>query len=239
MHIFDIHSHILPGFDDGASSQKQALLMLKEARRQGIRSIIATPHYSVFYKNAEPDRIRKKCREIETLAAAHKIDVRVYPGQEIMYSERIPDMLSEGKLLTLADSRYVLIEFHPGASRSLINQAVREVIRRGFLPVLAHAERYTALHDPDKFEAMTEQGIYVQMNFRPAGGKWYDETTRRCRKLLKRGCIHFLGTDMHNVTSRKPETEKALEWMRRHLDSGYIRRLIRENAEKILTNEKI
>lgn len=58
MNIFDVHSHILPGLDDGASTERQALLMLKEARRQGIREIIATPHYSVFYKNDDADLIR-------------------------------------------------------------------------------------------------------------------------------------------------------------------------------------
>lgn len=239
MNIFDVHSHILPGLDDGASTERQALLMLKEARRQGIREIIATPHYSVFYKSDDADLIRGKCRRIEKIAAVHNIGVRVYPGQEIMYSERIPDMLAEGKLLTLAGSRYVLLEFYPGAPRSLITHAVREVAGRGFRPVLAHAERYTALRDADHFADLTAQGAYIQMNFRPAGGKWYDAATRRCRKLLKDGSVHFLGTDMHNMSSRRPETKEALGWMQRHLEREYIRDLIRGNAEKILSDQKI
>ncbi len=239
MHIFDVHSHILPGLDDGASSEKQALLMLKEARRQGIRRIIATPHYSAYYKNDDVDLIRGKCREINQLASVHKIGVCVYPGQEILYSERIPDMLAEGKLLTLADSRYVLIEFYPGAPRSLITHAAREVAGRGFLPVLAHAERYTALHEAEHFADLAAQGVYIQMNFRAIGGKWYNAMTRRCRKLLKDGSVHFLGTDMHNMSSRKPETKEALGWMQRHLERGYVRELTRQNAEKILSDQKI
>lgn len=239
MYIFDVHSHILPGLDDGPSSEKQALLMLQEARRQGIRRIIATPHYSAFYKNDDPDLIRRKCREIESLAAAHDIRVNIYPGQEILYSDEVPDMLSAGRLLTLADSRYVLIEFYPQAPRSLITHAVREVMRRGFLPVLAHAERYRALNEPERFAELAEQGVYVQMNFRQAGGKWYNGMTRRCRKLLKEGCVHFLGTDMHNMSARKPETKGALCWMKRHLEKEYISRLTRGNAEKILSDKKI
>ncbi len=239
MHIFDVHSHILPGLDDGASSEKQALLMLREARRQGISRIIATPHYSAYFKNDNVDLIRRKCREINRLAAIHKTGVCVYPGQEIMYSERIPDMLSEGRLLTLADSRYVLIEFCPGAPRSLITHAVRELAGRGFMPVLAHAERYTALREAEHFADLADQGAYIQMNFRAIGGKWYNAMTRRCRKLLRDGCVHFLGTDMHNMSSRKPETEEALGWMRRHLDRAYIRELTWKNAEKILSDQKI
>ncbi len=239
MRILDVHSHILPGVDDGALSEKQALCMLREAQRQGIRSIIATPHYSAQYINDEPELIRSKCRKLERLAAMHGIRVNIYPGQEIMYSEKVPDMLSERRLLTLADSRYVLLEFYPGAPRTLITQAVREIIRRGFLPVLAHAERYRALDDPMKIADLTGQGVYVQMNFRPVGGKWYEGMTRWCRKLLKDGNVHFLGTDMHNMSTRKPETREAICWMQRHLDRKYVRRLVRENAEKILKNEKI
>lgn len=239
MHIVDIHSHILPGLDDGASSEKQALRMLREAGRQGIRDIIATPHYSAMFRNGRPDVIRRKCREMERLAAEHGIRVNIYPGQEIMYSEDVPDMLLEGRLLTLADSRYVLIEFYPGAPRTLIGRAVREVAGRGFLPVLAHAERYSALSEPEKFRELIEQGAYIQMNFRPVGGKWYDGATRRCRKLLKAGNVHFLSTDMHNMSGRRPETEEALHWMQKHLKSGRVRRLIRGNAEKILRNETI
>lgn len=239
MYILDIHSHILPGLDDGASSEREALHMLREARRQGISGIIATPHYSPVYKNDNPDLIRRRCRELEALAAAKHIKVRTYPGEEILYTDRIPDMLSEGKLMTLADSRYVLIEFYPGASRSLITHAAREIIGRGFLPVLAHAERYMSLHSTEHFAELTAQGVYIQMNFRSPGGRWHSAMTRRCRKLLKEGLVHFMGTDMHNMSARKPETQEALRWMKRHLDADYVRDLTRRNAEKVLSDQKI
>lgn len=91
------------------------------------------------------------------------------------------------------------------------------------------------------FADLTAQGAYIQMNFRPAGpenGTWM-RPTRRCRKLLKDGSVHFLGTDMHNMSSRRPETKEALGWMQRHLEREYIRDLIRGNAEKILSDQKI
>lgn len=239
MRMVDIHSHILPGLDDGAASEKQALCMLKAASRQGIRDIIATPHYSEVFRNDHPNTIRRKCMEIERLAKSHGIPVHIYSGQEIMYTEDVPDLLSEGRLLTLADSRYVLLEFYPGAPRSLIVRAVRETAGRGFLPVLAHAERYSALSEPEKIRDLTEQGACIQMNYRPAGGKWYESATRWCRKLLKSGSVHFMSTDMHNTGARRPETAEALRWMQSHLDGRYVERLIRRNAEKILKNERM
>ena len=63
--------------------------------------------------------------------------------------------------------------------------------------------------------------------------------TRRCRKLLKEGLVHFMGTDMHNMSARKPETQEALRWMKRHLDADYVRDLTRRNAEKVLSDQKI
>ena len=75
------------------------------------------------------------------------------------------------------------------------------------------------------------------MNFRAIGGKWHDFTTRWCRKALKEGFVHFVGTDMHNMRTRKPETESAVVWMEKHLEPDYVKKLFLKNPEKILRNE--
>ena len=77
----------------------------------------------------------------------------------------------------------------------------------------------------------------MQMNYKPIGGKWYEETTRWCRKMLKEGNVHFLGSDMHNMRTRKPELMEASHWMEKHLDNEYIKSISYANAEKILTNK--
>lgn len=110
----DIHSHILPGMDDGSANLEESLEMLRMAASQGFRNFIATPHYSPLYRNLCPDRIREQCAWLEGKAKASvQEEIRIYPGQELFYEDGLEEKLDEGKLLTLADSSYVLIEFAP------------------------------------------------------------------------------------------------------------------------------
>lgn len=236
--ILDIHSHILPGLDDGAASEEEALKMLREARRQGIREIIATPHFGRTFPNNCPEKIRDMCRDLQEKAEQKKIGINIYPGQEIMYSEEVPEMISRGELLTLADSRFVLVEFHFGVAYSEVLRAVRMLMMEGYSPILAHIERYKDLRRAERIEELIAQGAYIQVNFSSAGGKWYSETTRWCRTLLSSELVHFMGTDMHNMTSRKPATEEAVRWMEKKLDAAYVKRLLRGNAKRLIKNEK-
>ena len=92
--IMDIHSHILPGLDDGAEDMQESIQMLDQAWRQGITEVVATPHYSFMYPNICPDRIRTLCREVQKRARQElDADIRIIPGQEIMYSEDVVDLL--------------------------------------------------------------------------------------------------------------------------------------------------
>ena len=108
--IVDMHSHILPGLDDGAADIKESLQMLQQAWRQGITEVVATPHYSYRYQNICPDRIRSLCGEVQQYAQKKlHIDIHIIPGQEILYSEESVKLLDEGKLLSIGGGRHVLV----------------------------------------------------------------------------------------------------------------------------------
>lgn len=237
--ILDVHSHILPKLDDGASTGKMSVEMLRSAAAQGVRRVIATPHYSPFFPNTDPERIRGLCRGLNRKAAKVGIECRVRPGQEIMYSEGVLELLDKGKLLTMAGSRYILIEFDPSAPYSLIYKAVKESVSEGYSPILAHVERYQSVREKGKADELVGQGAYLQMNYRSIGGNWRSSTTRWCRDMLREEKIHFLGTDMHNMTTRRPEIMPAYEWLKKHLETDYIRRITRDNAKMILSDKKI
>lgn len=238
--MIDIHSHILPGLDDGAGDMNESIRMLRLARRQGIAQVVATPHYSHSFQNTSPDQIRSLCREVQEAAQSRlKAEIRVWSGQEIMYDGDVLDLLERGSILTLADSRYVLTEFLPTAPYSYIQGAVRELSLAGYKPILAHAERYLYLREKDRVDEIRKQGAYIQVNIRRVGEKWYDGTTRWCRKMLRRRKIDFLGTDMHNIRGRRPETGAAMEWMQKHLSSSYLCKILYRNQEKVLRDLKI
>lgn len=107
--IIDTHSHILPGIDDGAGSWKEALCMLKTAQAQGIRRVIATPHWGGPFGYTDPVQIRELCFTLQEKARRHNISVKIYQGQEVMYTEEAADRIANGEILTLADSRYVSV----------------------------------------------------------------------------------------------------------------------------------
>lgn len=236
----DIHAHILPGLDDGASDEGESLKMLRMAAKQGVRAVTATPHYSEAFRSTSPEEIRRQCMLLEQKAQEEvRQNFKIYPGQEIFYAEDVVQKLKEGRLLTLGASAYVLIEFHPASPYSMIYKGIREMTMAQYWPVIAHIERCTALREKGRVEELIDAGALMQMNYRSIGGKWYEETTRWCRKMLKEGNVHCLGTDMHNTKTRRPETQKACEWMEKHLDDIYIRDIYYRNAEKILGNKVI
>ena len=120
--IIDTHSHILPGIDDGAGSWKEALCMLKTAQAQGIRRVIATPHWGGPFGYTDPVQIRELCFTLQEKARRHNISVKIYQGQEVMYTEEAADRIANGEILTLADSRYVLAEFYQSGIREFFGQ---------------------------------------------------------------------------------------------------------------------
>ena len=98
--IIDTHSHILPGIDDGAGSWKEALCMLKTAQAQGIRRVIATPHWGGPFGYTDPVQIRELCFTLQEKARRHNISVKIYQGQEVMYTEEAADRIANGEILT-------------------------------------------------------------------------------------------------------------------------------------------
>lgn len=238
MKRIDLHCHVLPGIDDGAADMEESLRMLKLAARQGVYAVVATSHYSRQFRNENPEQLRILREELQRRAQAeiHE-DFIIYSGQEIFYTEDIVEKLKEKKLLTLNESSYVLIEFHPSTPYSMIINAVRELTMAQYTPIIAHFERYASLREKERVEELIQIGALMQMNYRPIGGKWYVETTRWCRKMLKEGNVHFLGSDMHNTGTRKPEMAEASRWMDKYLDRRYIKDISYLNAEKILANK--
>lgn len=240
MKKIDIHCHILPGIDDGASDGRESMQMLRLAAEQGFRKVIATPHCSEHFPDVKPDRVRNLCRKLER-AARKRIDpeFEVFPGNEILCTAYSMERIQRHEVLSLADSRYILLEFLPAVSYSELFRSIRLVLASQYTPVVAHIERYGALREEGRVEELIGTGARMQMNYRPVGGKWHNETTRWCRKMLKQGAVHLLGTDMHNTEGRSPETEKAMEWMKGHLTRKYQIDLCYKNAEKIIRNDRI
>lgn len=232
----DIHAHILPGVDDGARSIEEACVLVQRMAETGFSTIIATPHYSRRRGTEGYEEIFEK---LKTAVEEVIPGFQLYLGHETYYHEELAERLKEGNAFTLAGSRYVLVEFDNEVAFQTIHRAIRRLLTSGYYPIIAHMERYYCLREPKNLHEIYSSGCYFQMNYESLEGHWFQTEVRWCRKQVQEGKIHFLGTDMHRTDYRPPETEKAMQWLERHVDMDIVRTITYENALRVIKNEKI
>ena len=239
--MFDIHTHIIYGTDDGSRSPEESLRLIEMDIQQGVTDIIATPHYYADHPT-DPDRILRRLEELKRLLdeQGRGSDVRLYPGNEVLWFESMPDRLRSGEILPLASSRFTLVEFFPEESWETILRAVRMLRNAGYRPVIAHAERFFALRaaakeEPGRLAELISQGAYIQLSTQPFAGGLLDSTARFCKAAVRNDEVHFLGTDMHRPDRRPPEWAAAVRWIRKKADRPDA--LLQKNAERILKDD--
>lgn len=234
--IMDIHAHILPGVDDGSRSMEESCHMLHMAAGQGIYRVIATPHR---IHKGQMFQLREQLKEMEKIIRGDFPDFALYLGQENFYHEDLLRQLSCGEALTMADSRYVLVEFSPGVSYRELYRAVRQLLNAAYWPILAHMERYACLREEKNLDDLQEGGCLLQMNYSGLSGQWFHLETRWRRKQVLSGRIDFLGTDMHRLDYRPPEIKGAVKWLENHAGEELMQKIMLENPLCILNREWI
>ena len=122
------------------------------------------------------------------------------------------------------------------ASFSFIRRAARQLLGCGYLPVLAHVERYACLYEKGRLEELIRGGAYIQMNYHSLEGSVISSGVRWCRRQVLRGNVHFLGTDMHHAEYRTPVIDKAKRWLKQHAGEELFRELTETNPSHILEN---
>lgn len=234
----DIHSHILPGVDDGSQNMETTMEMVETAYRQGVRTMIATPHYYPGHVRRPKEHLEEIFRE--TVAAINEkySDFKLYLGNEIYYRDEVVEKLLNNRICTLAGTKYVLLEFTPSAQYSLLCSAVRRCLENGFDPVLAHIERYQCLWKNEKNIAeLIRMGAYMQINAENFVGGLFAPMKRYCLKLIKDGLVHFIGSDCHNMQDRSPNMEVAANYLREKLDSDTYYRIMMDNPQRLVQGQ--
>ena len=140
--MIDIHSHVVFGVDDGAKTEKDTRDLLEESYRQGVRTIIATPHRRRGMFETDIEIIKENFKRVEEIATEVAEDLRVYLGSEVYYKEGEIEKIESGVYPRLAETDYVLVEFPYEMRYKEIHRALNKVILLGLTPVVAHVERY-------------------------------------------------------------------------------------------------
>lgn len=236
--IIDIHNHILPGVDDGAKSRLEAAGMCVFAVEEGIRTIVATPHYHPGVQAAGNERRDVSLQALEDEIERRGLRLQIYRGNEIYYSVQSVEDLLAGKARTMGSSQYVLLEFSPGADYSYIRQGLNHLIREGYRPILAHAERYReVVCEKSRIYELTEMGGYIQINASGVTGLSGRKVKAFCNEMLKEELVHFVATDAHDLKTRTPGIRKCADIIIKKYGAAYAKRLFIDNPQKMLWDE--
>ena len=239
-HFVDIHAHILPGVDDGSGSMEETIRMLHIALEQNITTIIATPHFAAGEKNASVEKLQEVRDKVQAEAEKLDKDFKILLGNELFYSEAVIKSLKAKDALTLAGSRYVLVEFSVRESYESIYLGMGELLRAGYIPILAHLERYRSLNKrEDLLEELIKQGGYLQMNSSSLIGRIFDSEAAYNRKLFGRGFVHFIGSDCHDGKFRIPSIKTAAGLLQKKCDEKLMDKIFMKNPLNILENTYI
>jgi Capsular polysaccharide biosynthesis protein len=235
--FIDIHSHILPNLDDGAKSMQMAANMARIAEKEGIRTIIVTPHYHERRSKLSYQDIEKCRQKLQSDASIQAYNINFHIGCEVYYSHDCMGLLNSREIPTLAGSRYVLVECSTSTDLRQIKMIVNEFLMEGYLPILAHVERYPSLcSDLDNIEEIINQGAYIQINAASIMGKNGFNAKKTARKILKYRMVHFVATDSHSDRRRVPRLKKCAKYIARKHGEDWMKELLISNPNKIINN---
>ena len=234
--IWDIHSHCLPGIDDGAKDWEMSLRMLQASWDSGVRTVIATPHYLPWRRHPlDADRVRNLCAEAqERCRRKLGIGMRILPGEELYFHNAIVEDLRAGRALTLAGTRTVLVEFSERVPWTELSAGLIQLRRSGYRPILAHAERCAAIRrDIELLQRLVELGVQIQMNADSILGENGLRWKGFCRKAMKRDLLHYIGSDAHDPDSRRPNLGACAAYVERVMGPAYRDKIMKINPQEL------
>lgn len=231
--MIDIHSHLLYGVDDGAKSIEESIEMLEAAKKQGIDSMILTPHYRRGMFAYQNETIEAHLADL--VEVAKEIGIRLYLGTEFHVNSSIIEYLKNERCRTLAGTEYVLAEYSHDTEYGYMRSSVQELLFCGYVPIIAHVERYDALRESlERIEALREMGAMIQVNADAVLGMNGFKIKSYVKKLLKKGYVDFVASDSHGISERANNLGKCRDYLYKKYDNDYVDEILEKNAEKIL-----
>lgn len=214
--MIDIHTHILPGMDDGARSPDISLEMAKGALKDGVSHVVASPHVMEENYRTAKEMIDARVKDLNRALSEQKISVEVLPGAEVHVSAALlsePEILRE--LSINSGEKYVLLELPMQNVPRFTNELIFKVLLEGLVPILAHPERNLGMIEhPEQLLGLVERGALVQMNAGSITGKYGKSVRDFAETMLCNRIVHFVASDAHSARNRPVMLSAALVSMK-------------------------
>lgn len=233
----DIHIHIVPGVDDGSWNLDMSKTMADMIYLQGIQKMIATPHSSAFDEDSA--FAKAAFEELKEEIGKRNPDMELYLGSEIHCTRRemknVLHNLHYRIYPAMNGTQYVLTEFDTGVDQDEASLCTEALIADGWIPILAHVERYKRLFDDEAcVMRLKEKGILLQINAFSLCEEHKEEIRRNAQYLVEHGLADFLGSDGHRMNHRPPSVEYGLNYLYHNFALDDVEALAFRNAERLL-----
>jgi protein-tyrosine phosphatase len=236
--LADIHSHILP-IDDGAQSYGEALALVKMAWEDGTRVLFLTPHYRAIYKPT-PEKLQEAFCAFRDALKNEDVKMKLVLGSEVRYLSEFPKQVQKGLLTPMASSRYMLLEFPTTVFRPNVIAGIRDCVDSGYIPILAHAERYDIFRlDPTLTDEVLQMGALIQLNADSVMGKWGFSVKRYCHRLILAKKAHFIASDAHDKKMRPPKLSACYRYVCKKYGESIAKKLFWQNPRAVMEDRAV
>lgn len=240
--MYDIHSHIIFGVDDGAQSLEESVRMAELAASHGTKGIVATPHTNVpgSYDNFWEAEVLEKVKILRATLKENFIDVQIFCGQEIFCTSKTVDYLKNGSIITLNNSKYPLVEFDFYEYSDSVYSKLSRIISEGYVPVVAHPERYAFVAEDDSAALkLKNMGCVLQVNKGSLTGSFGDRAFYAARKLIGERLADVIASDAHSPYVRSTNMAHIHELISEEYSADYADVLLELNPKRILQNRNV
>lgn len=242
MKFLDLHTHILPGVDDGAQTVEDSLQMLRNAAASHVAAVVATPHSNVLphWENYDCEAFRGRLLQLRQLAAREGIPVQIIAGAEVRVTEELPELLRQKKIMSINAGVYLLAEFAPWDAPDFMLEQLEKIRDRGYIPLIAHPERYGAVcRSPSLVGDWLEMGCHIQMTAGSILGKFGPEARKAAEYLLRNNMTACVASDAHGVRRRTNFLMEVYDHLSLKYGKGFAQALLWETPLRICAGEPL
>lgn len=237
--MIDIHTHLIPNVDDGAKNVEITFKAFEEAKKVGFTDIILTSHYIPEYNETEKEELTFWKENLQEVLNNKNNELKLHSGMEVYISENVNELIEQQKLLTLANSKYILMELPMCATINYLDYVIYFLENIGLKLIIAHPERYRNVQEnPNLVKEYVEKGCLMQCNYGSILGKYGKKSKDTIKYLLKNNLVHFIATDCHNSGEIYLEVPKALKKVEKIIGTQKTHEITTLNQIKIINNEQ-
>lgn len=237
--MIDIHAHILPGVDDGAQTLEESMKLIEQAVKEGITDIIATPHAYNPHYDVSKSVVLEKMELLNAEIKKQNLSINIHSGQEIRVQDSTIEKLASGEALTLADSKYVLIELPTANIPAYTVQIIQGILSLDKVPLIAHPERNRAIAEkPSRLLKLINHGALAQITAGSLAGHFGRNIQKLSLQLVDANLVHTYGSDVHNPKTRPFLFDAGLRYLEKHKRLDAVDILLENNA-RIVENIEV